>query len=104
MCMHKVMEKLFCAYHPPKSLRRERGLFKNFYDVLKAKFPYYKDPVLHLVTRVFSWLSIRTINKIAKFKKKEKKEPKIVAKQKNIKTKSGPITLRGKIQLAARSH
>ena len=37
---------------------------------------------------------------MAKFKKK-KKEPKIVAKQKKAKTRSGPITLRGKMQLVA---
>ena len=31
-------------------------------------------------------------------------EPKIAAKQKQANTKSGPITLRRKIQLEARSH
>ena len=101
---YKAMERLFCAHHPPKSLRNERGLFKNFFNILKANFPQYENKILHLTTRVFSWFRIRTINKLAKFKKKAKKEPKVIAKQKKTKNKSGPITLRGKIQLAARSH
>ena len=69
---YKAMEKLFCAYHPPKSLKKERGLFKNFFDILKENYPFYKNKVLHLVTRVFCWFCVRTINKLAKFKKKPK--------------------------------
>ena len=95
------MENIFCSYHPPKCLKNERGLFKKFFNVLKENYLYYKDTVLHLVTRVFCWFCVRTMNKLAKFKTKTKKETKIVAKKN---TKSSPITLRGKIQLAARSH
>ena len=100
---YKTMEQMFCAYHPPKSLRKGRGLFKNFFEYLKTKFPIYDDKILHLVTRVLTWFRIRTINKLAKYKVRPKKVPKVIAKQKDKKS-SGPITLRGKKQLAERSH
>jgi len=101
---YKTMEQIFNAYHPPKSLKKGRGLFKNFFKYLKTKFPYYDDKVLHLVTRVLTWFRVRTINKIAKYKMRPKKEPKVIAKQNKTKKPSVPITLRGKKQLAERSH
>ena len=73
---YEAIEKIFCAHHPPKSLRNERGLFRNFFNILKAKFPHYNDKILHLTTRVFSWFRIRTINKLAKLKKKQRKSQK----------------------------
>ena len=100
---YKAMEQIFHAYHPPKSLKKERGLFKNFFKHLKVKFPYYNDQILHLVTRVLTWFRVRTINKLAKYKNRPKKVPKEIAKKNKLK-KSGPITIRGKKQLAERSH
>ena len=97
------MEQMFQSHHPRNSLRKERGLFRNFFQILKTTFPDYQDKVLHLVTRVFSWFRVRAINKLAKKKKRPKKEPKI--RGKNIKRKrKAPVTLRGKKQLAERSH
>ena len=97
------MEQMFQSHHPPKSLRIERGLFRNFLQILKEKFPWYKDKVLYLVTRVFTWFRVRTINKLAKKKKRPRKKSKSKAKLLSKKRRS-PVTLRGKKQLAERCH
>ena len=59
--------------------------------------------MLHLVTQILTWFRGRTINKLAKHKIRPKKVPKEIAKKNKVK-KSGPITIRGKKQLAERCH
>lgn len=101
---YRAMEQLFQYHHPPRSLRNERGLFYNFFQMLKAKFPQYHDKVLHLVTRVFSWFRVRSINKLAKKKNRPRKKPKSKKTKNETKKRPSPVTLRGKKHLAERSH
>ncbi len=89
------MDKEFNTYHPKNSVRPGRGLFRNFFLLLKDKFSDYEDPVLHLVTRMLTRFRIRRMNKeyrLAELKKKLLKK----------KGKKSPKTLRGALQLTNR--
>ena len=108
---YKTMEHMFYGHHPSNSLRNEMGLFKNFMKLLKAKFgKIYDDQVLYLITKVFSYFRVRTINQLAKPKtKKPKKIPKVeAAKKRKLEGKKAPrqnpTQLREKLQLVARGH
>ena len=90
------MDKEFNSHHPPNSVRPGRGLFRNFFVLLKTKFGSdYDDQVLHLVTRMLTRFRIRRMNKefrLAELKKR-------LARKRG---KKSPITLRGSLQLANR--
>ena len=107
---YKTMEHMFYGHHPQNSLRNEMGLFRNFVKLLKTKFHYYDDSILYLITKVFTYFRVRTINRLAKPKtKKPKKIPKVeAAKKRKLEGKKAPrqnpTQLSGKLQLAARSH
>ena len=108
---YKTMEHMFYGHHPQNSLRNEMGLFKNFMKLLKAKFgKIYDDRVLYLITKVFTYFRVRTINRLAKPKtKKPKKIPKVeAAKKRKLEgkkaPKQNPTSLGGKLQLVARGH
>ena len=107
------MYQYFCGHHPENSLRQGRGLQLHFFKILKEKFPDMKDPVLHIVNRVFNRFRVRTINKIERQKRikklmKKNKDPKQDAANKNSKdskkktARKFPITPRGRVHLATR--
>ena len=91
---YKKMDARFNSWHPKNSVRPERGLFRNFFNELKANFSY-DDHVLHLVTRMLTRFRIRRMNnewRLAELKKKLEKK----------KGRKSPNTLRGAIQLTNR--
>ena len=77
------MEAMFQKHHPKNSLMLGRGLFSKFFAVLKNEFgDKYLDPVLLLVTKIFTRFRQRAINYRARMAKKQKKERKTFAKKK----------------------
>ena len=97
---YKKMDKEFNTHHPPNSVRSGRGLFRNFFVLLKTKFSnLYDDKVLHLVTRMITRFRIFRMNKITK----EKEIAKRIARNQNKKRKS-PISSRGNVHLARRTN
>ena len=79
------MESLFQAYHPKYGVRPGRGLFTKFFNKLKKEFPFYHDPVLHMVTKVLTRFRIKALNNYHK-KKNRKRGTK----------KRGEVTPRGR--------
>ena len=103
------MYQYFCGHHPENNLRQGRGLQLHFFKILKEKFPHLKDPVLHIVNRVFNRFRIKTINKI----ERQKRIKKLMKKNKDTENKNSkdskkknkrkfPITDRGRVHLATR--
>ena len=83
------MEAMFQKHHPKNSLMLGRGLFSKFFAVLKNEFgDKYLDPVLLLVTKIFTRFRQRAINYRARMAKRQKKERKTFAKKKADKEKA----------------
>ena len=103
------MDSMFQQHHPKDSLMLGRGLFSNFFALLKKEFPMYLDPVLLLVTKIFTRFRQRAINYRAKMAKKNKNaERKTFAQKKAAKEQARlgkkarictPDSLRGKRKL-----
>ena len=91
---YQAMSAYFQSYHPKNGIRPGRGLLNGFFNQLKKKFPQYQDPVLHLVTRVFTRFRMRAVNKLLQNKKKYKprKDPQNPQKGR----KCSPVTPRGR--------
>ena len=102
------MEAMFKEHHPKNSLKKGKGLIGKFLAKLKGTFPNYHESTLHLVTRIFTRFRIRTLNLLAKNKKKKSPRKtlavKKAAKEQAAKGKKGknraPVTKRGKRKLA----
>ena len=105
------METMFQQHHPKNGLRLGRGLFQLFFAKIKERFPFYKDQVLLLVTKIFTRFRCRSINALRKKKKKKgqrktadfKLKQKLEAKKNKAIRKRVPVTDRGKIKLAKRT-
>ena len=95
LCQYKKMDKEFNAHHPKNNVRPGRGLFRNFFLLLKSKFSDYEDPVLHLVTRMLTRFRVRRMNKEHRLEVLRKK---LLKKQ----GKKSPNTHRGSLQLINR--
>ena len=101
------MDAMFQQHHPKNSLKKGKGLIREFWAKLKGTFPQYHESTLHLVTRIFTRFCIRSINLLAKNKKKgprktaafKKAAKEQAAKGKTVK-KRVPVTKRGKRKLA----
>ena len=103
---------MFQDHHPKNSLLRGKGLFQEFFGKLKKRFPFYKDQVLLLVTKMLTRFRTRTINRLMRVKKKKdrqrktaefkKKQKEDAKKNKKPRTRA-PVTDRGKVKLARRT-
>ena len=91
---YKALSKIFQKHHPKDSLRTGRGLFALFFLKIKEAYPIYDNKTLHLVTRLLTRFRVTKMNHMYAEQERQKR----AARSK----KRGPVTARGKLQLANR--
>ena len=65
----KTMYQLFNDHHPKESLRKGPGVVANFKKLLEENFSGYHNKVLGYIARLFTYIRLRTINRLIKLNK-----------------------------------
>ena len=64
----KKMYQLFNDHHPKDSLCKGPGVVAKFQKVLEENFFLYHNKVLGFIARLFTYIRLRTINRLIKLK------------------------------------